>query len=189
MGKSLSKFNWDRWLICYGLVFLALHLFNVVTPSVYCGLSLVLLCMQGAISNFRREKQQQIKQVKLALQNTAAHYGRAVVTGANMFFGWFASGELDNSGLFEALKRHKDKCKEDEELRRAFCESYRIETELRQPSAMDKMARDGLMGGHIGVSAEQAMAGLSNIKQVGLSAQQSQALSSGCRNHYDFMKR
>ena len=189
MMKPVQKFNWNRWLIFYGLCFLALYWFNMVAPGVYCGLSLALLCVQGAISNFRREKQQQIKQVKLALQNTAAHYGRAVVTGANMFFGWFASGELDNSGLFEALKRHKDKCKEDEELRRAFCESYRIETELRQPSAMDKMARDGLMGGHIGVSAEQAMAGLSNIKQVGLSAQQSQALSSGCRNHYDFMKR
>lgn len=185
MMEPVQKFNWNGWLIFYGLCFLILHSFGVIPPVVYCGLSTVLLCIQGAISNFRREKRRQIQQTKFALQNVATYWRDAVETGADKFFGWFAPGELDNSGLFETLKRDK----EAEELRRAFCESYRIEAELRQLSVTDKMTRDGLTGRCGGILAQQAMAGLSNIKQVGLSAQQSQALSSGCRNHYDFMKR
>lgn len=189
MVGPVQKFNWDRWLAFYGLCFLVLHLFGVVTPVVYCGLSLVLLCTQGVVSNFRHEKQQQIQRAKLALQNVATYWRDAVKTGADTFFGWFTPGELDNSGLFEALKCHKDKCKEDEELRRAFYESYRIEAELRRLSPMNKMARDGLTRGCGGVLAEHAMAGLSNIKQSGLSAQQSNALSASCRSHYEFMNR
>jgi len=185
----VQKFNWDRWLAFYGLCFLVLHLFGVVTPVVYCGLSLVLLCTQGVVSNFRREKRQQIQQAKLALQNMATYRRDAVVTGADTFLGWSTPGELDNSGFFEALKRHKDKCREDEELRRAFCESCRIEAESGRLSPMNEMARTGLTREYGGVLAEHAMRGLSDIKQSGLSTQQSNALSASCRSHYEFMNR
>lgn len=186
---SRTSFPWNKWLLFYGLCFLLLHFRGIITPPAYCGFSLVLICLQGALFNSRQARCRWYTR----LLGIIKHYVEMLAKGANMFFGSFVAGDLDNRGFIQAVvedRAKEAKGKEDEALRRAFYESYRRETELRRCNGMNKMMQAGLTGGgYGGVTAQHAMAGLSNIKQFGLSAPQSNALSAGVRSHYDFMRK
>lgn len=79
---------------------------------------------------------------------------KGVVEGFVAVNDFFSGGEIDNRGLFVALNKEKH---------RQFAEN--------------------LANKYYGVSSEQAMQGLSNIKQAGLDAQVFQDYSGGCALH------
>jgi len=209
MSRNLTKisFSWNKWLVLYGICYPLICFYEPVAPLLYYVCALALLCVQCSVAQARLSKHQ----LKVSMANVAQKIRDCTAVESHSNKSFWAVGELDNSGFFEALERDRAKAQEDESLRRAFYEAYRAELKSETVAAKKlsslpgfgyrDLARVNLTGnGYGGVSAQQATDGLGNITQAGLttanqvdmsvwSATNNVAESSSGRSHYDFCRR